>query len=292
MVLLGQGKALKAKEQFELSLQLYSPERDAATTHQFGQNTEVHTKSSLSLVLFCLGDIDRALKVGADALQSADMLRHPHSTAIPLTYVGGWVFGLSEATGNLMHEAKRLIALSEQHRLSAFSAHGQGLLGWALCQQGRLEEGAAAIEKTITSLDSIDFRLAMSGYLGLLANAQRQMGKLQAAEATCARALELMGASSYLWLEPELRRIAALILGDMTPRNSVAEDALRASVICAQTLGFPVFERRCLLSLKDYLGPQHSDFGVESRLKNLSYLGNLAARVSVAMGTPVNLLKV
>src|SRR5262249_36881669 len=35
-VLFGQGKAVEAKEQFELSLRLYVPERDAATTQQFG----------------------------------------------------------------------------------------------------------------------------------------------------------------------------------------------------------------------------------------------------------------
>ena len=123
--LLGQGKAVEATEHLELSLRLYVPERDAATTHQFGQNTEVHTKSALSLTLFCLGDIDRALEIGADALRSGDMLRHPHSTAIPLGYVGGWVFGLCDASDNLMHEAQRLLTLSEQHRLTAFSGHSE-----------------------------------------------------------------------------------------------------------------------------------------------------------------------
>ncbi len=53
-VLHGQGNAAAAKEQLELSLQLYVPERDAATTFQFGQSTEVHTKSALSAVLFLL----------------------------------------------------------------------------------------------------------------------------------------------------------------------------------------------------------------------------------------------
>jgi len=80
----------------------------------------------------------------------------------------------------MMHEAERLRALAEQHRLTAFHAHGTGLLGWALCQQGQLARGAAAIEEAIAALDSIEFRLAISGFLGNLADAQRRLGNLQA----------------------------------------------------------------------------------------------------------------
>lgn len=286
----GQGKAAEAKEQFELSLQLYVPERDAATTHQFGQSTEVHTKSALSLVLFCLSDIDRALEVGADALLSADMLRHPHSTAIPLTYVGGWVFGLCDASANLIHEARRLLTLAEQHRLTAFSGHGNGLLGWGLAQQGQLEKGAERIERGVKILESIEFRLAYSGFLALLADVRRQQGHLRAAEAACARAADFLSASSFVWFEPEVRRIEALILKE-TKGATAAEEALRRAVACAQTLGFPVMERRCLVSLKQLLGRNHRDVEIETRLEKLSHLGDLARRVADIMKTPADLLR-
>lgn len=289
-VLFGQGRAIEAKEQFDLSLALYSPERDAVTTHQFGQNTEVHTKSALSLVLFCLGDIDRALEVGADALRSADMLRHPHSTAIPLTYVGGWMFGLCDASDNVIYEAKRLLALADQHRLTAFSGHGNGLLGWGLALQGHLDEAAERIERGIQILDSIEFRLALSGFLGLLADIRRQQGNLEAAQAHCARAIDSMVASSYLWLEPELRRVEALILKE-TKGPSAGEETLRQAVVCAQRLGFPVLERRCLTSLKQLLGLDRRDAEIESRLKQLSHLDDLAKKVARVMNVNADLMR-
>jgi predicted ATPase len=280
-VLLGQGQVQDAKEQLERSLNLYSPPRDAASTYRFGQNTEIHTKSSLSLVHFCLGEIDSALEIGIDALQTADMLRHPHSTAIPLTYVGGWVFGLCDATDHLMRESRRLIELAERHQLSAFRAHGTGLLGWGLCQLGHLEHGVAAIEQAIAALDSIEFRLAISGYLGNLADAHRRLGHLSAAEAVCARALELMAESSFLWAEPELRRIEALILGQLSPKPSATEEMLRLAAQRGRQLGFPILEYRCLTSLKSHL--KAPDLEVESRLRTLSHFGNLAQRVEQAM---------
>jgi class 3 adenylate cyclase/tetratricopeptide (TPR) repeat protein len=289
-ILHGQGKSLEAKEQFELSLRLYVPERDAATTYQFGQSTEVHTKSALSLVLFCLGEIDRALEVGADALQSADMLRHPHSTAIPLTYVGGWLFGLCGASANLMHEARRLLALSEQHQLTAFTGHGSGLLGWAMVQQGQLDKGGERIERAIQILESIEFRLALSGFLGLLADVRRQQGNIRVAQAACAKAMDLMAASSFVWLEPELRRIEALILKE-TEGSNVAEEALRRALECAESRASPVLERRCLLSLRNLIGQSHHDFELEAKLKKLSYLGDLAQKVATAMKTRPNRLQ-
>ena len=125
--LLAKGEPAAAKTALERSLALYVPERDAATTHMYGQNTEVHTKSLLSLTQLCLGDVDAALEAGLDALRTADALRHPHSTAIPMVYVGGWVFGLCEATEQMMTEARNLLALAEQHRLYGFRAHAAAI---------------------------------------------------------------------------------------------------------------------------------------------------------------------
>ena len=100
----------------------------------------------------------------------------------------------------------------------------------------------------------------------------------------------MVAASSFLWFEPELLRIDGLILKE-TKGSFHAEQALRRAVECAQALAFPVLERRCLVSLKQLLGPTHHDLEIEARLKQLAYLGDLAQRVSRIMSTPVELLK-
>jgi tetratricopeptide (TPR) repeat protein len=284
MVLLGQGELTKAKEQLELSLQLYSPDRDAASTHIFGQDTQVHSRSLLSLALFCLGRVDEALQVGIEALSTADALRHPHSTALALGYVGGWVFGLCEATEHLMQQARRLIAVSEQHRLGVFHSFGTAFLGWGLCQRGDLERGVETIERAIESFDAIEFRLSISGHLANLANAKRHTGRLHEAKVLCERALELISESSQRWLEPEVRRIEALIEKEFrTGRPSPVEDMLRRAVISARKLGLPVLEHRCLRSLRSFLGPARHDIEIEFRLQELSYLQGLDQKVAQFM---------
>ena len=90
-----------------------------------------------------------------------------------------------------------------------------------------------------------------------------------------------MAESSFLWLEPELRRIEALIVKDLSPGDSrAAEVAMRRAVECARSLGFPVLEYRCLQSLKDLLGPEHGDPELNSRLAGLSHLGELSDRAA------------
>src|SRR5262249_14996061 len=58
MVHLALGDAGAARDEVERSLALYAAAPDAADTHLFGQNAQVHGSALLSLALFCLGEID------------------------------------------------------------------------------------------------------------------------------------------------------------------------------------------------------------------------------------------
>jgi tetratricopeptide (TPR) repeat protein len=281
------GEAVAAKEALHQSLSLYVPERDAATTHLYGQNTEVHTKSLLSVMHLYLGDVDAALEAGVDALRTADAARHPHSTAIPLSYVGGWVFGLCGAIESMMAAAKDLLALAEQHRLYGFRAMAAAYMGWALCQAGDLEQGISMTAKAIAALDSVEFRLSAAGHLAILADAQRRVGRLAEAADASERAMRLMPEGTQ-WLEPELRRVQALVAADLAPDDSERAEALLrgAAESAAVQYRTPLLERRCLLSLQEFLSRSgRRDAGVESRLRELSHLGDLASRVARAMQT-------
>lgn len=278
MAFMSQARGAEAREQIETSLDLFVPERDAASTRMFGQSTEVHSKSLLGFTLFCLGEIDRALEVGVDALRTADALRHPHSTAIPLVYVGGWVFGLCDAAEAMRVESRRLLHLAEQHRLTGFRAQGMAFFGWAMCQQGQLAQGAAAIEQAVAAFDAVSFRISQAGHIANLAEAQRRLGRLREAAASAARAVDLVAAGSQ-WLEPEALRISGLVAADTQPKGDKGEALLRRAAETAHAMGFPVFERRALKSLSTYLAARAPDAGVEARLQALAHLDGLDRRV-------------
>ena len=269
MNLFNRGLALKAKEQLELSLELYSAERDAASTHMFGQNTQVHSRSLLSLTLFCLGHVDEALQVGLDALEAADALHHPHSTALAQGYVGGLLFGLCGAKNELMYEAEQLIALSDQHRLGPFRLFGSAFLGWALCQQGDLGNGIAMLQKAIDKLESIEFRLSIPCHLAILADAQRRQGNIEDAKKICARAFALISDGADRWIEPEVRRVDALVESDLKPSNEEKIEAkFREAIKCAQTLGFPILSFAGYLACRAFSVPIEKTSRLNPELKS------------------------
>ncbi|HUJ99353.1 MAG TPA: adenylate/guanylate cyclase domain-containing protein [Stellaceae bacterium] len=284
MAVLGECQTALAREHLERSLALYLPERDEAATHMYGQNTQVHSRALLSLTHFLTGEIDRSLEVGREALRAADALRHPHSTALALGYVGGWVLGLCGASDELMRSARRLIAIADQHRLGPFRTMGTAFLGWALCQQGYLDQGIAVLQQAIDAFEAAGFRLTVSGHLAFLADAKRRRGDLRGAEELSARAMEMVAEGSDVrWLEPEVCRIAALIEHDIRPQEQAAHALLGKAIDRAQTFGFPVFERRCLATLAELQGPERHDGTVAARLRQLAHLGDLDRRASEAM---------
>src|SRR5262249_46896412 len=137
--------------------------------------------------------------------------------------------------------------------LYGFRAHAAAFIGWALCQGGKLEEGISMIAKAIAAFDSVQFRLATAGHVANLADAQRRVGRVSEAAVTCERALEMMPEGCQ-FLEADLRRVQALVAAELAPADlDRAETLFRGAVKCAQEYGFPVLERRCLLSLARFL---------------------------------------
>jgi hypothetical protein len=228
--------------------------------------------------------VDAALRTGVDALRTGDAVRHPHSTGIPMIYVGGWVFGLAGAAREMAAEAKNLLALAEQHRLNGFRAHAAAFLGWGLCSAGKPGEGIPLIARAIAGFDSVEFRLAQAGHLANLADAQRRAGQIAEAVKSAERAISLMPLGSR-WLEPELRRVQAMVAAAVAPDERRRVEALfRDAVRSAQTLRFPLFERSCLASLQAFLASSgRQDAEVEARLQELAHLANAGRRVAEAM---------
>jgi predicted ATPase len=224
------------------------------------------------------------LQIVLDTLRSAEELRHAHSTALALSYVG-LIVGLCGAAEALMGAARRLTAISEQHGLRPFLTVGKAFLGWALCQRGDLEQGIAVMEEAIAAAEAAKNYLGLARYLAILADARRRHGQLQAAQAACLRAVQMVSSDSR-WVEPEVHRVAALVARDLRLQEpKEAETSLERAVECARKLGLPVFELRCLLDLKSLLGPTRQTSDVDSRIEELAHVRDVDRRAEAAART-------
>lgn len=282
--MLGRCDLAGAKDALQRSLALYSPERDDATTQMYGQNTQVHSQALLSLVLLCLGEVEEAIRLGSQTLLAADVLRHPHSTAIALSYIGGQVLGYCGAADHQLRHAKRLVELCKQHNFGSFRAHALGFLGWSLSENGELAKGVELMETAIRDFDAIDYALGIASHLANLADGQRRAGRLCDAKTTVARAIEMIDASGCGWCEPEVLRIMAMIEGELSSDRHYASGMLWRSAERARQIGMPVFERRCLLSLQQ-LGNSRHQLEAKSRLRQMVHLDQLPELVNSIMAS-------
>jgi hypothetical protein len=86
-----------------------------------------------------------------------------------------------------------------------------------------------------------------------------------------------------------VRRIEALIVSDLRPQESEANgEMFRRAAALARERGSTVFELRCLVSLRAFLGPEHQDVEVETHIRQLSNLCDLDRRVREAVQTEVS----
>ncbi|HEX7785165.1 MAG TPA: hypothetical protein VF653_02990, partial [Methylomirabilota bacterium] len=87
------------------------------------------------------------------------------------------------------------------------------------------------------------------------------------------------------FFESEVRRVHALVMAELSPADvDRAETRFRDAARCAQDYRLPLFERRCLVSLAQFLSSAgRRDAAVESRLAELSHLDHLDRRVARAM---------
>ena len=245
--LLARGEFGKAIEALRRAVELYVSDRDEAITATFGQNAKVNALAVLSLALFVVGDVDEALAAGAEAFALADRLNHPHTSAIAIAYVG-WVLGFCGAAELLQQEAERLMRIADEHGLRAFGTQGQALLGWARCQQGDLEGGAALLEKAIATFDQTGFQLTLPGFLIFFADAKRRLGLISEATALLAKAREVIDQSGEAWIETEYARQRALLFRQSDLERSRA--ALLNGAEYAQSVGARTFKMFCEATLE------------------------------------------
>ena len=284
MLALGNGQLVEAKAHLQRAISLHEAERDARSTSTYGQNAHLHSLALLSQTLFCLGDVQAALRIGREALLALDALSHPHSSAIVRSYVGGNVFGFCGATDHLLRQARKVVAVSEQHDLPGFRPHGLGFLGWGLAQKGEYEEGIVLMTSAVKAFDAMEYTLGVCAHLVNLADAQRRVGRLEEAKAASARAIEIISSSGNAWAEAEILRVDALIEADRSASGRRdAASRLWFAAERARAIGSPVFERRCLLSLVEVGGDPDILRKARERLGALAPFDHLPELVDAVM---------
>ncbi len=172
------GEFLSAKEQLDMAITLYNPERHRPLAFRYGGvDAKVMCLSHAAWILWQLGYPDQALERGYEALKIARGLSHANSLAHAEFFVGFLRPYRREARAAQEH-AESVIALSAEHGLTDWSALAATLCGWATAKQGRNEKGIAQLQEGLAACRSQGVEVLRPYFLCLLAEACMETGRL------------------------------------------------------------------------------------------------------------------
>ena len=185
---------------------MYCPQHRRSLTFDTGYEPAV-----VSLLSCRLGAVDAWVSGsrphdGREALALARELSHPHSVVFALQYSA------------LLHQARRevplvqelaeaVMALSIEQGFTYWLAGGRHLLGWALVEQGQVEEGIAELHQGLATWQATGAELGLTHILARLAEAYKQGGQAKRGLSVLDQALAAVNERGERHYEAEIYRL-------------------------------------------------------------------------------------
>jgi tetratricopeptide (TPR) repeat protein len=247
-----QGSFTRALEHADLGVALFeSGEEDGSYTTfpaTLGDNAGVSCHDWAGLALWFLGRPDQALDRGRRALRLASEPGRGYSlaTARMLLAVIHQCRGEAAAAQEL---AQATIDAAEEQGYAYRAAAGRILHGWALAVQGDPERGVEALLRGLQQSRAAGVHMDDPLHLGLLADAYRAGGELDAGLSALDEGLAIGRRERSVFYEPELHRLrGALLLARGDPPED-AEASLVEAVTLARRQGSRSLELRAATTL-------------------------------------------
>jgi adenylate cyclase len=246
------GEFALAHEHLERGIALYDPERHRALADQHGgYDAGVVCRTWDALALWCLGSPERALARCAEALALADALSHTNTLPFALS-IAGIIHHVRRDARATLETADAVIALSTDQGLTFWVAYATMLRGWALGEQGQIQEGLGQIRQGLAAWEATGARVERPLWLALLAEACASAGLLDDGLALLAEGLAVAEAQGIHFHDAELLRLrGALLLAQPQPDALQAIAAFRAAIDVARRQGAVAYELRAAEALQD-----------------------------------------
>jgi predicted ATPase len=169
--------------------------------------------------LWFLGYPDQAFTKSQEALALAREVAHSHSLAYALVFAA-LLRQLCRQESAAQEYAEEAIALSMDQELPIWGASGTVLRGWALTNQGQLEEGIAQLIQGLTFWEATGAEMVRPHFFGLLAEAYGKTGQTAKGLSLIAKALRQVEKSGERVSEAESYRLK----GELSLQSRQVED--------------------------------------------------------------------
>jgi predicted ATPase len=170
-----------------------------------------------------LGKADTALAHGRQAVQVAERRSHPFSLTVAQAYLA-MLHGYRREWPQAYEWAEAAELLSTKHNFPYYQAWATFVRGWALAEQGQLDQGIALMKQGMADFRAMRTGLREPFYLALLGEAYAKQGNSQTGLQLFAQALAAAERSGERCYEAEIWRLR----GELTKLQGEATDAVEA----------------------------------------------------------------
>ncbi len=204
------GEFVAARHHFEQSLGLYDPQEHHSHAFLYGYDPRAGGLAFAAWALSYLGYAAQASQKLSDAFLLSHELSHPFSLASVLA-VALWIHQCRREAAASRERAEALIALCNEQGFALFLAWGTIIHGWALVEQGQVEEGIAQMHQGLTAHRATGAAMNDTLFLALLSEAYGKVGQTEEAWNMLTEALATVEQNEELHYEAELYRLKGML---------------------------------------------------------------------------------
>jgi predicted ATPase/transcriptional regulator with XRE-family HTH domain len=247
-VRLHRGELRLARAHLERGFALYDPERHRAHALLYGQDPGVVCLVRGAWALWCLGYPQQALERSQEGIALAERVAHPFSLAFALTF-GAMVRLFRREPDSARATAEAGIAVSVDHGYPLFRGMSTFIYGWALTEQGRLDDGMQQMRQGVTTVRATGALLGVPNYLALLAALCARTGQCDEAATLDEEALATLAQTGEGWFESYILLLHGETLLSCGAAKEEAATIFRRAVAAARRRHARSLELRALLTL-------------------------------------------
>jgi predicted ATPase len=243
------GRLDTAQDHLEKSIAFHEPEEDRSLCLVYGEDPAIASLNWLTWVLWFRGFPEQAIARSREALGEAQELSHALTTGFALSYAA--------ALRCFAHEPKAAqdfgqaaIDFCTEQSLPVFSAYGAVVRGWAVVEQGHLEEGIAEMQRGLAQWRATGTEILVPFFLALLAQGYTRCSKFEDGVKSLDDAFDAVRRGGAKLWEPELHRLKGVLLLSQPAKNEIeAEARFRKAMEVAKDQSAKSFELRAATSL-------------------------------------------
>ncbi|HEY7496384.1 MAG TPA: AAA family ATPase, partial [Candidatus Tectomicrobia bacterium] len=245
------GEPVLARTHFEQGIALYDAQQGRLRAFSGGMDHGVTCLSVLAGTLWQLGYPEQALTKNREALTLAQESSHTFSLGLALQYCA-LVHQSRRDAQHAQEIAEATIQLAREHGFVQWIAGGMCMRGWALAEQGSIEEGIEQLRQGMATWQTVGTELGQTHMLFRLAEAYGKGGQAEEGLRLLDEALTVMHERDERHTETEIYRLRGELLlaqGGGRLEAVEAEKCFHQALALARQRQAKSFELRAAMSL-------------------------------------------